>query len=447
VHSEEKKGTTFTISIPAGKAHLPPDQVSEREPDANETRVEAYVDEASILLTAAEKNSRTKERRQPDAPLILVVDDNADMRDHVEALLSREFNVVTAANGKEALDKIRMERPALVLSDVMMPVMDGIQLVKAIKSDLENSSLPVILLTARAGEDSRIEGYEIGADDYLIKPFAAKELIARVKAQVLIARRHSEIEKELAKKVMERTQQLEKTNAELEAFNYIASHDLQEPLRKIQTFIHLIGERKDDPVIVEKYFARILATAKRMSQLIQSVLDYARLSGDESVFVPTDLNQVLDNVKSDLELVISEKQARIESESLPMIQAIPLQMNQLFSNLISNSLKFSKEKPLIRITSSIVDGNEPWKGMNPAQKFLLLKFKDNGIGFDQEYHDQMFKMFQRLHNKSDYSGTGVGLSIVRKVVERHGGFVTARSLDGQGAVFTVCLPLEHNGKR
>ncbi|HWA35078.1 MAG TPA: response regulator, partial [Cyclobacteriaceae bacterium] len=371
-----------------------------------------------------------------------VVDDNADMRDHIYALLSRQYNVVMAANGQEALNEIRLKKPSLVLSDVMMPVMDGIQLLKEIKAGKETSNLPVILLTARAGEESRIEGYETGADDYLVKPFAAKELLARIKAQVIIAAKRDAIEEDLEKKVRERTFQLQKSNLELESFNYIASHDLQEPLRKIQTFIHLIGERRDDPETVERYYSRIVATANRMSQLIQSVLDYTRITNSAQAFVPTDLNVVLNNVVSDFELVIAAKGARIESDLLPTISAVPPQMNQLFSNLIGNSLKFSKEKPLIRITSAVVDGKDVSNNANPAQKFVSLQFVDNGIGFEQEYHEQIFKMFQRLHSKSEYSGTGVGLSIVSKVAERHGGFVKAESLNGSGSVFTVFLPAD-----
>jgi signal transduction histidine kinase len=440
VRSQEKKGTTFTITIPIGKDQHPADQISEREHDGSDGRGDAYIDEAVKLIAAGEKTTASNAVKDSHQPTVLVVDDNADMREYIQSLLGRQFNVVTASNGKEALEKIKEEKPTLVLSDVMMPVMDGIQLIKEIKSRDETSNLPVILLTARAGEESRIEGYETGADDYLVKPFAAKELVARIKAQVLIARKRDAIEEDLERKVRERTQQLEKSNRELESFNYIASHDLQEPLRKIQTFIHLIGERKDDPVTVERYYSRIVATAKRMSQLIQSVLDYTRLSNDTQAFVPTDLNVVLNNVKSDFELVIMTKGAHVESDHLPTIPAVPPQMNQLFSNLISNSLKFSREKPVIRITSTVVEGKDVSPEANPLQKFVCLEFRDNGIGFEQEYHEQIFKMFQRLHNKSEYSGTGVGLSIVSKVAERHGGFVKAESLNGEGSVFTVYLP-------
>jgi signal transduction histidine kinase len=440
VQSKEKKGTTFTITIPTGRDQHPADPISERELPTADGLSHAYIDEAAKLMSVGETHATAA--KDVEQPTVLVVDDNADMREYIYSLLSRQFNVVTASNGQEALEKIKEEKPTLLLSDVMMPVMDGIQLVKEIKSRQETSNLPVILLTARAGEGSRVEGYETGADDYLIKPFAAKELVARIKAQVLIAKRRDATEADLERKVRERTQQLEKSNRELESFNYIASHDLQEPLRKIQTFIHLMGERKDDPETVARYYDRIVATAKRMSQLIQSVLDYTRLSSDKQAFVPTNLNDVLDNVKSDFELVITSKGAIIESEVLPTISAVPPQMNQLFSNLISNALKFSSEKPVIRITTAVVEGKDVAPEANPRQQFLSLQFADNGIGFEQEYHEQIFKMFQRLHNKADYSGTGVGLSIVSKVAERHGGFVKAESQNGNGSVFTVYLPLE-----
>jgi len=246
--------------------------------------------------------------------------------------------------------------------------------------------------------------------------------------------------------VVQRTFQLERSNRELESFNYIASHDLQEPLRKIQTFILLLDKNRQDKEAAKKYIDKITTSAQRMSQLIQSVLDYSRLSQTPASFEQADLNQILENVKNDYELLIAEKEAVIESEALPVIEAVPLQMQQLFSNLISNSLKFSNKRPLIKITCSIVTGKEidiPQE-RNTMQRFAEIKFADNGIGFDQQYNEQIFKLFQRLHSKSEYSGTGIGLSIVSKIVEKHNGFIKAESSDSKGATFTIWLPLEQH---
>lgn len=161
------------------------------------------------------------------------------------------------------------------------------------------------------------------------------------------------------------------------------------------------------------------------------MLAYSRLSVDNQ-FVSTDLNKIIDNVLLDYELVISEKKAIINRDKLPVIKAIPLQMHQLFSNLISNSLKYNDGQPIITISSKIT-------GDSPAMVSIMLA--DNGIGFAQQYSDQIFTLFKRLHGKSEYSGTGIGLSICKKIAEQHHGTIEAYSTEGSGAVFTIQLPL------
>jgi PAS domain S-box-containing protein len=228
-----------------------------------------------------------------------------------------------------------------------------------------------------------------------------------------------------------KNEELEKSNKELESFNYVASHDLQEPLRKIQTFLSMISQRRDDPAAVRAYMDKISSSADRMSNLIQDVLTYSRLSVDNQ-FVKTDLNRIIDNVTSDYELLISEKGAVINRNDLPAITAMPLQMHQLFSNLISNSLKYNEGKPVITISSRNLDSTPP---------MAEITLGDNGIGFDPQYSNQIFELFKRLHGKSEYSGTGIGLSICKKIVEQHQGTIEASSNKGNGALFTIRLPL------
>lgn len=239
----------------------------------------------------------------------------------------------------------------------------------------------------------------------------------------------------------EKNKALEDSNKELESFNYIASHDLQEPLRKIRTFIHLIEKSGLNSENAQKYFEKINSSAQRMSDLIQSVLTYSRLSKTGEDFTETDLNKILADVKTDFELLIKEKNAHIKSNHLPKIKANALQINQLFSNLISNSLKFSVEKPLITINSKLVKGKTVSALAPPKQSFVYLTFKDNGIGFPEEFKEKIFHLFQRLHGKSEYSGTGIGLSIVKKIIEQHKGFITAESHAGDGATFHIWLPV------
>jgi len=228
----------------------------------------------------------------------------------------------------------------------------------------------------------------------------------------------------------QKNQELEKSNKELESFNYVASHDLQEPLRKIQTFLSLISQRSDDAKAVHNYMDKISTSAERMSNLIQDVLTYSRLSV-ENQFIDVDLNKILDNVLSDYELMITEKKAVVNRDKLPVIKGIPLQMHQLFSNLISNSLKYNDSQPVIDIVSKKSD-------TNPSTTEIRLS--DNGIGFDPQYRDQIFELFKRLHGKSEYSGTGIGLSICKKIVEQHHGTISASANEGKGASFTIQLP-------
>jgi signal transduction histidine kinase len=284
----------------------------------------------------------------------------------------------------------------------------------------------------------------MGADDYLVKPFTGNELLARIRTQISNGRKRTEVEDRLEAEVARRTFELKQMNKELESFNYIAIHDLQEPLRKIQTFILLLQERRDDPAAWNKYSGKINESSQRMSQLIQSVLDYSRLSQVSEFAKDIDLNTVLENIRTDYELVIKETGTRICSDRLPVIEAIPFQMQQLFGNLISNAIKFSGKQPEIKISCAIITGDKirQQPGGSPDQEFAEIRFADNGIGFDQQYAERIFKLFQRLHPKSEYGGTGVGLSIVAKIVKNHRGFITAESEKDKGAVFTVWLPLK-----
>jgi PAS domain S-box-containing protein len=237
---------------------------------------------------------------------------------------------------------------------------------------------------------------------------------------------------------------LQARNEELEQFAYIASHDLQEPMRKIQTFIQLIDKNQDNPELIRNYLGKINVSAQRMASLIRAILNYSRLTNYQERFAQTDLNEVLEQVILDFEILINEKGAVIERQSLPVLEAIPLQINQLFSNLIGNSLKFSLNSPRLRISSRIVSPMEISNiaGSIQSSAYAELLFEDNGIGFDQQYVDQIFTMFRRLHSHQEYTGTGIGLALCKKIAENHHGFIQAMGKPGQGASFRVYLPLQ-----
>jgi light-regulated signal transduction histidine kinase (bacteriophytochrome) len=241
---------------------------------------------------------------------------------------------------------------------------------------------------------------------------------------------------------------LEKSNRDLEQFAYVASHDLQEPLRKIQTFAELSEKNIEYPVILKRYLQKINSSANRMSELIKAVLNYSRLAQSENEFVEVDLNHIVGNIKTDLELLIEEKKAVINADKLPTIKAIPLQVGQLFLNLISNSLKFCKNPPHINITSRVVTNEEIKKEarLKKETNYLQLTFSDNGIGFDQQYADRVFSIFQRLHSNSEYAGTGIGLALCKKIVENHNGLITVESELNKGTSFHIYLPLTDQRK-
>ena len=239
--------------------------------------------------------------------------------------------------------------------------------------------------------------------------------------------------------------QLERSNNELEQYAYVASHDLQEPLRKIRSFGSYLEETQAQ-MLDEKgrqYLDKIIKSAERMSVLIKDILSFSSMKRDEG-FVETDLNKILESVLADFDLSITQRGAVVEKDPLPTIEAIPLQMNQLFYNLIGNSLKFAKEdqKLIIRIQSSLVT-EEKKKNLNLKKDMVYYEiiFSDNGIGFSEEYADQVFGLFKRLNDKQYYPGSGIGLALCKKVVENHHGLIYAKGEEMKGASFFIYLPL------
>ena len=256
----------------------------------------------------------------------------------------------------------------------------------------------------------------------------------------------------LEQKIKERTEELQRANLELEASNNellqfasVASHDLKEPLRKIHMFSHLlkdkyIGEASKGAA---DYLDRIIGASARMTKLINDLLTFTRLSVS-GVPEPIDLNNIIGEVLSDLELSINEKQARIDISDLPQIDGVPGQLRQVFQNLISNALKFTRkdEKPHVKIRSEIIDKCSFDTEPVTTGDYCRIEIKDNGIGFDNQYAEKIFTIFQRLHSREKYDGTGIGLAITKKIIEKHDGIIKAESKEGEGATFTIVLPLK-----
>ncbi|MBD3583004.1 PAS domain-containing protein [Flavobacterium selenitireducens] len=262
---------------------------------------------------------------------------------------------------------------------------------------------------------------------------------ARRKIEEIVAQRTQELE--LA------NQALQKSNAELEQFAYIASHDLQEPLRKISLFTQMLesslGELNDR---ARFQMDRINNSVGRMTALIRDILGFSQLSRSHDPFVRTDLNGVFEEAMADFDIILQEKSGQVINNGLCTLEAIPLQMTQLFHNLISNSLKYSRADvpPVITISTAMADVAEIARHKLPENDsgYCKLSFRDNGIGFRQEYAERIFQIFQRLHGKTQFEGTGIGLAMCKKIAENHKGIIYAVGHEGEGAEFVVLLPIE-----
>ncbi|HEY8897762.1 MAG TPA: PAS domain-containing protein [Niastella sp.] len=241
----------------------------------------------------------------------------------------------------------------------------------------------------------------------------------------------------LEKLVEERTKELQRSNEDLQQFAHVASHDLKEPVRKIKTFVSKVQEELNGKLDETSgfYLERVQAAASRMFSMIDGVLTYSTIGALEEIYEPVDLNQVIKNVEFDLEMAIHQKNATIHYKNLLMVEGAPFMLHQVFYNLISNSLKFAgtDQAPIINITSALID--------QKGKAFARIMIADNGIGFDQKDAEKIFGTFIRLNSKDKYEGAGLGLSLCKKIIERHGGSISAKSKENEGAIFQIDLPV------
>ena len=248
---------------------------------------------------------------------------------------------------------------------------------------------------------------------------------------------------------LEELREFNRSNQELQQFASIAAHDLQEPLRKVEAFGDRLEAKCGDllPEQGRDYLNRMRNAAGRMRSLIDDMLAYSRVTTQGEPFTPVDLNQVTREVLSDLEVRIEQVGGRVEVDDLQTIDADPTQIRQLFQNLIGNALKFHRpeEPPVVKIHGQLLNGHSNGLyGSDPTNEIYEIMVEDNGIGFEEKYKDRLFTIFQRLHGRGEYEGNGVGLAVCRKIAERHGGNITAKGAQGEGAKFMVTLPRNHS---
>jgi len=300
-------------------------------------------------------------------------------------------------------------------------------------------------IALKAGKDSivvQLSAAQLEFDDGKTMSMIVTDLTAQKKTQELL----EDTNLQLARM----NHALEMSNHDLQQFASVASHDLQEPVRKILIFSNLIKERcnEDIPKECGQYIDKIVGSAARMKTLIIDVLNYSKLSANQKEFHSVDLGAVVEELLEDFELIIKEKNAMVTVGNLPTIEVNKGQIRQVFQNIFSNALKFSKEgiAPVIQIKAKRLKEKSFSSSQEANGPFCLISIKDNGIGFDEKYRNQIFALFERLHSKDSYEGTGIGLAITKKIIEKHNGLVHAKSHPGGGAEFLLLLPIEQQNE-
>jgi len=402
---------------------------------------------------------------------ILVVDDREDNLFSIEAILEQDkYTIIKANSGKAALKILLSQHDfSLILMDVQMPDLNGFETATIIYERDKLKSIPIIFITAHDyDEDYMFKSYKMGGVDYIYKPINPQLLRVKVGVFVELYRKNQQLQQHEKKllaanrslqreieerkaseekvrllnaQLLENNAHLKEVNEELDRFAYVASHDLQEPLRKIMVFSDKILMKNNHDTETERYFKKIVSSSSRMQSLINDLLSFSRHSTTSSDFKETDLNILVKEALSELEVEIENTQAQIYTGKLPTLHVITSLMRQLFYNLLGNALKFRKKDviPVIHVNAELRDAKHHSNGTH-HNEFYIITVSDNGIGFDSKYAEDIFSVFKRLHSYHEFEGSGVGLSICKKIVEKHHGFIRAESNPGQGSTFIVGLP-------
>lgn len=378
---------------------------------------------------------------------ILVVDDHLENVNLLFDLLSKNgYEVRQVLSGHQALQAVSYDPPDLILLDIMMPGLDGYQVCSSLKAIPEIKEIPIIFLTALTDSKDKVKGFNLGAADYITKPFQIEEVLARVKHQMTILHQQRQLIKQnflLLEQIKAKEQiqqelekinrELERSNQELEQFNSVIAHDLNNPLTIIKGYAQIlqIKHKKLSEEQKIEFLDKVLNTVDYMSELVKDLLEYSKVGGEANTSLQlTNCNQVLEKALELLEKKIKEKGAIIDYTSLPIVFGDQVQLIQLFQNLIENAMKYcDQEHPIINISVEKLESE--W----------LFKVQDNGIGIPSESFEIIFKIFKRLETNKKYSGTGIGLAICKKIVEFHRGKIWIESQPNLGSIFHFTLPV------
>jgi signal transduction histidine kinase len=373
-----------------------------------------------------------------DARSILIVDDvSANLQIVTSQLEARGYVALVARSGQEAIERAEFAQPDLILLDVLMPGLDGLETCRRLKRNEATRDIPVIFMTALTGTEDKVSGFRAGAVDYVTKPLNAEEVLARVDTHLTLyalrqqlAAQNQQLRQEIAARE-EVQAALQRSNAELEQLAYVASHDMQEPLRMVASYLQLVAQRYGDLLDADghEFIGYAVDGAKRMQALISDMLAFSRVNTRARPLAPTDCAKIVATARLNLQIAIEEAGATITEGELPAVLGDATQLLQLFQNLIANAIKFRGDAaPRVHVVAQ------------PAEDGWCFSISDNGIGIAPEYFERIFVLFQRLHGRKEYSGTGIGLALCKRIVERHGGRIWVESTPGQGSVFSFTLP-------
>jgi signal transduction histidine kinase len=404
-----------------------------------------------------------REVAQEQRVKILLVDDQPENLVALEAVLEHlGQELIKAHSGREALRHLLENDFAVILLDVKMPDMDGFECAAMIRERERSCDTPIIFLTALKSDEYLSRGYNMGAVDYLSKPIVPEVLRSKIAVFVELGRKNNLLKQQnlelqqlieerlraeddirrlnadLERRVRERTQELSRSNEELRQFAYVASHDLQEPLRTVGSYAQLLAKRYKGQLDsdADEFVRYMVDGVTRMHVLLNDMLAYSRVTDSEAkAFKEADSGAILKSALMNLEATIKDNDAVITSADLPMVIGDDVQLTQVFQNLIANSIKYRRTaRPEIHVSAEQVDG---------AWHFSV---RDNGIGIEEKYWGRIFGIFKRLHGR-ELPGTGMGLAICKKIVERHGGRIWVESKLGEGSNFQFTLPPECDRKK
>ncbi len=384
---------------------------------------------------AAPESDRAQEAAAPQngqpapVPLLVVDDETAHTKALCDTLQLEGYATTGAVSASAALAVMREKAFDLLLTDLKMPEMDGIALLRAAQQI--DPDVAGIVMTGHGTIATAVKAMQAGACDYIVKPFRLNQLLPVI-ARALEGRRLRRLNKELERRILERTRELEVANRDLEAFAYSVSHDLHAPLRAIQGFCDVFMDHHGAGVPAEgqELLRQVRSGADRMGHLIEDLLSFARSGRVPLSLERVSMNDLVGEVLVELLREHAARRVELTVEDLPDCVADPALLKQVLVNLLSNAFKFTagRDRAHIEVRGGSADGE------------VIYFVADNGAGFDMKHADKLFGVFQRLHSQQEFKGTGIGLSIVQRIVERHGGKVRGEGRPGEGATFSFSLP-------